>query len=357
MKILIFGVLLLVFLGGCSEEKELKINISSENINAGEELRISIEGDAEEVSIELGREIKSILCNKFECNEEIIFKPSPGIYNLKITTTKGNEIKGKIVRKIIVSENSENSCLDKTLFGKCSGEMPYYCDNGKLIEKCVECGCENGHFCNETECIPIAGKISIEQIEFKEKVEAEKKFSIKIILKNGEGTKKGANYSAKLEIGENKFEKNFLGEDKKIEFEGISLSEGIFDIKIEIFALNKEREVVYEEFLKNAIESLIDIEPPAKPSINYIFAEGDDVVIEWTEINGADGYRLYKSVDANPAFISHKLIKTFEGNTNSGIVQALNSGAHYFVITAIDSFGNESEFSEVKSVNIGKGIE
>jgi len=47
----------------------------------------------------------------------------------------------------IVGENLE--CADGTVHGKCSTEKTKYCDNGKLIDNCFECGCEQGFTCAE----------------------------------------------------------------------------------------------------------------------------------------------------------------------------------------------------------------
>ena len=41
------------------------------------------------------------------------------------------------------------SCSDGTLFGYCSTNLPYYCDNGVLIQDCSTCGCSSGYVCQQ----------------------------------------------------------------------------------------------------------------------------------------------------------------------------------------------------------------
>lgn len=70
-----------------------------------------------------------------------------------ITDSSGNAV-----------EKIENFCIEyielkgeknayKIPYGNCSFEIPYYCDNGKIVSNCKKCGCENGDVCQDTlEC-------------------------------------------------------------------------------------------------------------------------------------------------------------------------------------------------------------
>jgi len=40
-----------------------------------------------------------------------------------------------------------NRCVDGTISGKCSPTKPKYCDDGNLIDKCTQCGCDSGYEC------------------------------------------------------------------------------------------------------------------------------------------------------------------------------------------------------------------
>ena len=99
--------------------------------------------------------------------------------------------------------------------------------------------------------------------------------------------------------------------------------------------------------------SIAKVQEIQAPSIQSIFSEGDDAIISWSKVKGAKEYVLYKSVSANPAFISYKKHAVFFGSKNAGVIQALNEGTHFFVITAIDYYNNESEYSNVESTHIG----
>ena len=48
-----------------------------------------------------------------------------------------------LIGLILFSDNIL-SCNDKTLQGKCSDTLPFFCEKGKLIEKAFICGCPNG---------------------------------------------------------------------------------------------------------------------------------------------------------------------------------------------------------------------
>lgn len=47
-------------------------------------------------------------------------------------------------------DESEKVCKDGTIFWKCSSEKPFYCDAGRLIEKCTKCGCNANEVCLES---------------------------------------------------------------------------------------------------------------------------------------------------------------------------------------------------------------
>ena len=40
------------------------------------------------------------------------------------------------------------TCSDETLYGECSSNKPYYCDNGDLVPRCSLCGCSSGQSCH-----------------------------------------------------------------------------------------------------------------------------------------------------------------------------------------------------------------
>ncbi|MCX6822034.1 MAG: C25 family cysteine peptidase [Candidatus Aenigmarchaeota archaeon] len=51
-------------------------------------------------------------------------------------------------------------CSDGTEFGRCSINKPKFCDNGNLIDKCMECGCSNGYDCQTNGICSITPEIN-----------------------------------------------------------------------------------------------------------------------------------------------------------------------------------------------------
>jgi len=48
--------------------------------------------------------------------------------------------------------SKEDLCGDETLYGNCSSNKPYFCDNGGLISKADFCGCPEGFYVSGEEC-------------------------------------------------------------------------------------------------------------------------------------------------------------------------------------------------------------
>jgi len=46
----------------------------------------------------------------------------------------------------------QQTCVDNTLYFKCSSNKPIYCDGGYLSENCERCGCFEGYECVDKEC-------------------------------------------------------------------------------------------------------------------------------------------------------------------------------------------------------------
>tara|TARA_Y100000294_G_C8561911_1_gene339400 strand:+ start:523 stop:1341 length:819 start_codon:yes stop_codon:yes gene_type:complete len=76
----------------------------------------------------------SLLENCFECG------CSPG------QTCLNN---GACAGDVEIGAGEVAKCSDNTPYGECSIEKPAYCDNGKLVDNCFECGCEQGEMCGE----------------------------------------------------------------------------------------------------------------------------------------------------------------------------------------------------------------
>ena len=47
------------------------------------------------------------------------------------------------------NQTENQTCSDGTVYGECSVDKPYYCDEGDLVERCDICGCDEGYSCLE----------------------------------------------------------------------------------------------------------------------------------------------------------------------------------------------------------------
>ncbi|MCH7902376.1 hypothetical protein IIC68_01340 [archaeon] len=330
-------------------------------ITTTEKLNVKVRAEnatIKQIIIELGEETKNKQCNETrECLFETEFNPKKGIYSLKIiveTTTETLEETKKIT---VIDET--NKCVNNILFGQCAGEKPLYCNNGILEDNCENCGCEETAYCSNTSCEPKAAPVKLVGIDYPKEVLAGRGFEIIINAELLENIFNGSKYDVQLKIGEKEIIKQFTldeakkGEILELKIRGITLEPGTHDLNATIFSLNQKKEITGNIFVENAVTARTTFPKPKTPTITSIFAEGDDVIISWNTIDEATEYKLYKSVDANPVFISYKYYQSFNPEQTSGVIQALEQGTHFFVLTAANDLGGESDYSEVATGVIG----
>ncbi|MEK7255865.1 MAG: hypothetical protein AAB316_14035, partial [Bacteroidota bacterium] len=259
------------------------------------------------------------------------------------------------------------ACVDGTALGECSSKRPLHCNAGILADDCGKCPCPTNQECREGRCIEQATAKNAPWVDsgtvrfnYPEKIQRGKKFSVSAGFTPARNVPAGAKYMAEFFLGGAKFESLIVspgsaaGERLTIQIDGIIVGPGQgagqADSNFSLFALNADRELLAATEARIPVAD--KLEPLQKPVLLSALAEGDDAVLSWLVVEGAAQYRIYKSSDANPAFIQYRLNKTVEGAQNSAVVQALAGGTYFFVITAADAFGNESPFSEMKAVNI-----
>jgi hypothetical protein len=93
----------------------------------------------------------------------------------------------------------------------------------------------------------------------------------------------------------------------------------------------------------------IDLQPPAVPTGLQVTNEGNaEVSLSWNNVAGASGYNLYRSPLSGGGWVKvNSSALTGTDYTDTGL---RNGQAHYYVVTALDSAGNESAHSdEVKA--------
>ena len=325
-----------------------EVSVNKENLVKGEELMILVNWQGD-LLIELGNEKKTEVCDSF-CEKEFSFHPVEGVYKLKVTQNKSEKIAFETKRIIVTKAKKE--CVNSVAFNECSETKPFYCNNGVLEENCEKCGCNTNQYCYENKCflIPVLPKFS--DLSFPKKVLINQEFSITQEL-NFENIVGSARYELIIEINHEKFYKKFVATKEKmsISFEELLLPLGEYDFNVVLLGFNP----IEEELLSQSgkIEVITQLPELQIPIFKSVFLEGDDIVFSWQTVENAEKYNIYKSIDANPAFISYKYFTNFSGEQNTGVIQALNTGTHFFVMTSEDYFGNESEYSEMKSITVG----
>ncbi|HLC79450.1 MAG TPA: hypothetical protein VJG83_03385 [archaeon] len=360
MQKLIGIFFLLVIFCGCSanplERGSIEIELENEEIAQGESITVNVRAQntgAGEIVVEMGSLQKSINCPQGSCEQQVIFTPSQGVYVVFAYAINEDEKIQSSKKKVVVLQSGK-FCANSIAFGSCGKEKPQYCNEGVIENNCEKCGCGHGFFCEGQLCTPLSSPLKIEGATYPQKVEAGKQFYFTLTLKPESATEAGARYRAVAQVGSEKFEKGFSLEGRTDGNFSIyipaSLDAGVFEVKIFVFALN-ENEQKTSEFVGN-IQSLKDLPPPTAPVLQQVFAEGDDAIISWSQVSEAREYRLYKSSSVNPAYISYKFYQSYGKDDTSTVIQSLEKGSHFFVISAVDEFNNESPYSEVQSITI-----
>src|SRR5687768_16732237 len=92
------------------------------------------------------------------------------------------------------------------------------------------------------------------------------------------------------------------------------------------------------------ISNIADLEPPAAPTGLNVTEEGDaSVSLEWTSVSGSTSYNLYRSPLSGGGWEKINTAPiTSTTYTDDGL---RNAQTYYYVVTALDSVGNESGYS------------
>jgi glycosidase len=91
-----------------------------------------------------------------------------------------------------------------------------------------------------------------------------------------------------------------------------------------------------------------DLQPPTAPANLHITNEGNNQVsLAWNSVGGAAGYNLYRSPLSGGGWV--KLNDDALGSTNYADTGLENGRTYYYVVTALDTAGNESGYSNEAS--------
>ncbi|MBU2099661.1 hypothetical protein KKG83_05510 [Candidatus Micrarchaeota archaeon] len=279
-------------------------------------------------------------CNSQQCDAVFTetFKKT-GLFFVEIRLELADNGKMTEKKKIQVIEG-EKKCSDGTVFGYCSKEKPKYCNNGKLEENCIKCGCEQGT-CIENKCLAEEA-LEIKEVYFAKKfVEPNEK--TEIILEKEEGSQ-----------GQNEFTVQWVKEGKTEKTEKLN-AELSSCIKCSLYANSPEKEGIYKlNFsFKEKVFSLgevvvrNDVTAPAKPTGFIARKSNGKILLGWNSNNEDDlmEYLIYRSSEDTTAFTTYVYAKTVDKKETGTELEIM--ATNYFYLIAVDYYGNKSEPSEV----------
>ena len=92
-----------------------------------------------------------------------------------------------------------------------------------------------------------------------------------------------------------------------------------------------------------------DTKPPASPGGLTAGVNGRDAMLHWTAVSDGDlaEYNVYRIKDSGS-----ELIQTISAGSTEHLVTGLADGLHFFAVSAVDEYGNESAFSDVAGARI-----
>ncbi len=348
----------IIFFSGCAsiyaEPPSLEVNIKSGQYIEGEEISLEIIAkNSQSIKIFLGEKTEVVECNNNYCSISKKLNLKQGVYKIKVVAIGDGGKKEETATVAVLG--SSKRCVEGLLEGQCSSEKPKMCINGVLKDKCSVCGCDNGAKCVGEYCEILMPKARKIELEYPKKVGESQPFRIlgKIFFEGLVGSKKAV---VKIVLGETEFiNEIFINTNEKMvsEFEVLipAIRKGKHDLRIEIYENNEKEKPIITYFEKEAILVVEKGDKLPAPKNLSGFSEGNDIILNWNEVNGANSYNIYKSIDANPAFISYKVIGVASGE-NSFVLQEQKKGTHFFVVTAVDIFGIESDYSNVIAINV-----
>lgn len=357
--------------------------VSSEEIGVNESLSISVEAEGNEIVLigysSLNKE-ETLDCKR-EDSCKGTFSDSfalAGIYQIKVKVVDG-ENKEFEQKKTIRVINRENTCIDGTKFNECSNNVPKFCMQGSLEDNCSICGCNEKYFCFNESCMASADFLNIKNVEAVgfNIVRINSPFSIKITLQNPEEEiLKGAYYLLDVNIIDSARE-IYLNIQKEFNLQSNLQNSDLLEIVIDRdntgveIRLEKEDEydldVALYGMIRDGKYSLLDLvtvwdfvsasadkTAPSKPTGLTATKTAEGVLLSWNPNLEADlmAYDIYESISVEPIYISYRFRESVSGEENSIKIKDLENKKYYFVITAVDYLGNESQYSEPVAIDL-----
>lgn len=342
----------------------LEVSSPTEQALVGKPMQLSATAaGAENAQIELEFEgkLQSFSCTQNPCTA--VFEIVPEKKGILFAMVQAKYIGGVLSKKIPIRVvSSQGTCIDSTIFGECSKEKPFFCASGELVPACEKCGCPKSTKCVQNSCVPSATGLELSGLK-QENVFATPGSQPSFVVFAAAAEEKvlaGAQFSlsAYLYSADKNFfaQKNFslenglsAGTAKEIElvFEE-QLPEGTFSLRVELFGEGKLSEKTFENAL--VVRQPDNVAPSAPLWVGWSI-EGEKTRLSW-QANPEDDmkeYALLQSSGENPGYITYHALATVPAAQTSFLVEQPLTG-RFFVLRAVDWYGNESGYSEALEV-------
>ncbi len=339
----------------------LEATTQSETITENQSIEISaFARGAKTITFFYNGKNESFECTQNECTKNFSVEfEEKGIYFVEVFAVNGTQsVKKRVTIRVV---EGSRTCIDSTLFGACSSQLPFFCDNGALVQKCSECGCREGFLCLNDSCVhkPVAlevvglkeGKVfslPLQKVSFTIVFEAAKEPVL-----SGAGFRvvgRLLSLSESIEVQKDFVSKNLNvldTQEVQLEFSGVE-STGEYSLEVELLG-----EFPFKKSFEGALIVVeADEESPMAPVWSNYFAEGAGIKLNWLANSEEDvkEYRVFESTEENPAFIAYSFRESVPASENFIVIDSGFTGKQFFLLKAVDWLSNESGYSEVLEV-------
>lgn len=342
----------------------LEVSSPSEQVLVGKAMQLSataVGAETAQIELEFEGKLQSFSCTQSPCTAT--FEIVPGKKGILFATVQAKYPGGVLSKKVPVRVVSpQSTCIDSTVFGECSEEKPLFCLEGELVSDCEKCGCPESTKCTQSACVPSSTGLELTGLKQAKIFAAPATWPLFVVFAAALEKKApaGASYSinAHLYSADKNFflQKNFslesdlaAGTAKEIElvFEE-PLPEGAFSLRVELFGDGKLSEKTFENAL--VVRQPDNVAPSAPLWVGWS-NEGEKTRLSW-QPNPEDDmkeYALLQSSEENPGYITYHALATVPAMQTSFLVDRPLTG-NFFILRAVDWYGNESGYSEVLEV-------
>lgn len=347
-----------------SQEPILQVSQTNDQALVGETIKITANASASgltNIQLEFEDKIQTFSCPQNECQTTFEVTPTQkGILFVNIQAIHTGGVLSKRIPIRVVSTNL--TCIDSTSFGECSKEKPFFCLNGELVSDCEKCACPESMECARNTCSPFAAGLALAGLkESNLFIIPGTRPSFTVFTTATQKILAKANFSLKANLysADKKFfvQKDFALENELAE--GMAkeihlqfpepLPSGVFSLSLELFGKEKLSEQNFENALTVREPDSI---APSKPIWVGWSLEENQLKLSWVA-NPEDDLKEYvilQSRDETAGYIAYSALATIPSSKTSFLLQTPLLG-NFFILRAVDWYGNESQYSEVLQVS------